>query len=80
MTEADLQKAYEIADELVNGGFAEKDSFEYVLSEALIELKKRLDSFPIRVRPWEFNFLSFEKEDVYGKPLIWAQWPTEERK
>jgi hypothetical protein len=34
---------------------------------------------PAQVSPAEFIHIVTEKEDLTGKPLIWAQWPNEEK-
>jgi len=43
MTEADLKKAIEIAEESTNG-FADDGSFEHLLATAVLELKDRLNN------------------------------------
>jgi hypothetical protein len=43
MTNEELQKAIEVAEESVEG-FAEKDSFEMLLAKAVLELKDRLNN------------------------------------
>ena len=77
MTEADLKKAIEIAEESTNG-FADDGSFEYLLATAVLMLKKRLDKRPVQVKPWEFNMMTQGKEDIRGIPIAWSQWPNEE--
>ena len=42
MTEADLNKAIEVAEEAV-AGFADDDSFEQLLALAVLELRDRLN-------------------------------------
>ena len=42
MTEADLNKAIEVAEEAVEG-FADDDSFEQLLALAVLELRDRLN-------------------------------------
>lgn len=42
MTDIELNKAIEVAGEAVYGGFAQDDSFEYLLSCAVLELASRL--------------------------------------
>jgi hypothetical protein len=79
MTEADLNKAIEIAGESTNG-FADDGSFEHLLAMAVLELKKRLDERPVQVTPWEFNMMTHQKDDMVGKPIAWSQWPNEETK
>jgi hypothetical protein len=80
MTEVDLIKAIEIAEEATNG-FADDGSFEHLLAMAVLELKKRLDKrMPlVQVKPWEFNMLTQDKEDILGKPIAWSQWPNKEK-
>ena len=43
MTEADLNKAIEVAEEAV-AGFADDDSFEQLLALAVLELRDRLNN------------------------------------
>ena len=43
-----------------------------VLSRALERLA------PVQVTPLDFVTMTLEKEHLVGKPIIWAQWPTEE--
>lgn len=35
---------------------------------------------PVQVSPLEFVTAVLEKEHLVGKPLMWAQWPNEEKK
>jgi hypothetical protein len=35
---------------------------------------------PVQVQPLEFVEAVLEKEHLVGKPLMWAQWPNEEKK
>ena len=44
MIDAELNKAIEVAGEAVYGGFAAEDSFEYLLSRAVLILQSRLNS------------------------------------
>jgi hypothetical protein len=34
---------------------------------------------PVQVSPLEFVEAVLEKEHLVGKPLMWAQWPNEEK-
>jgi hypothetical protein len=34
----------------------------------------------VQVLPLEFVTAVFEKEHLVGKPVMWAQWPNEEKK
>jgi len=51
MTNEELQKAIEIAEESV-AGFADKDSFEMLLAEAVLELRERLNTERVTVADW----------------------------
>lgn len=42
MNDEELSKAIEIAGEAVYGGFADDDSFEFLLSRTVLELASRL--------------------------------------
>jgi hypothetical protein len=35
---------------------------------------------PVQVPVLEFVEMVLEKEHLVGKPLVWAQWPNEEKK
>jgi hypothetical protein len=35
---------------------------------------------PVQVSPLEFVTAVLEKEHLVGKPIMWAQWPNEEKK
>jgi hypothetical protein len=39
-----------------------------------------LPTRPVQVQPLEFVEAVLEKEHLVGKPLMWAQWPNEEKK
>jgi hypothetical protein len=56
MTEADLNKAIEIAEEAV-AGFADDDSFEQLLALAVIELRDRLNNLKENVKINQSNLL-----------------------
>ena len=45
------------------------------IQEAL-ETKDR----PVQVSPLEFVEIVYEKEHLIGRPIVWAQWPNEEKK
>jgi hypothetical protein len=51
MTDADLNKAIEVAEEAV-AGFADDDSFEQLLALAVLELRERLDTERVTVADW----------------------------
>jgi len=34
---------------------------------------------PVQVSPLEFVTAVFKKEHLIGKPIMWAQWPNEEK-
>ena len=60
------------------------------LPEAIIEMTpaafERFAAFvaarekPVQVSPLEFVTAVLEKEHLVGKPIMWAQWPNEEKK
>ena len=56
MTEEDLNKAIEVAEEAV-AGFADDDSFEQLLALAVIELRDRLNNLKENVRINQINLL-----------------------
>lgn len=35
---------------------------------------------PVQVSPLEFVEMTYEKEHLVGRPIFWAQWPSEEVK
>ena len=80
MTETELKEAIEVAEEAV-AGFADDDTFEFLLATAVLELNKRLSdcSRPVQVSPWEFNMLTSADDSKVGKPMVWSQWPIEEK-
>ena len=51
-----------------------------LLMEAHLELKKKVEQpKPVQVSPLEFVTAVLEKEHLVGKPIMWAQWPNEEK-
>ena len=34
---------------------------------------------PVQVSPLDFVTITLEKEHLVGRPIIWAQWPNEEK-
>ena len=34
---------------------------------------------PVQVSPLEFVEIVYEKEHLIGRPIVWAQWPNEEK-
>jgi hypothetical protein len=46
----------------------------------LTVLRRALERLaPARVSPLEFVTITLEKEHLVGRPIIWAQWPNEEK-
>ena len=43
------------------------------IKEALAQTK------PVQVSPLDFVTMTLEKEHLVGRPIIWAQWPNEEK-
>jgi hypothetical protein len=37
------------------------------------------DVKPVQVSPLEFIAAAFDKEFLYGKPIMWAEWPNRAR-
>jgi len=37
------------------------------------------DFKPVQVSPLEFIAAAFDKEFLYGKPIMWAEWPNRAR-
>jgi len=37
------------------------------------------DVKPVQVSPLEFISAAFDKEFLYGKPIMWAEWPNREK-
>lgn len=35
---------------------------------------------PVQVSALDFVEMTLEKEHLVGRPIIWAEWPTEEKK
>jgi len=33
----------------------------------------------VQVSPLEFATMVFEKEDLIGNPIVWAEWPNKEK-
>ena len=60
MTEEELMKAIEIAGEAVHGGFADMNSFEYLLAQAVLELYLRYKV------EFENNILLLEEDEERG--------------
>ena len=97
MTKDELVHAFEIAEESV-AGFAPVGSFEMILAEALLTVRKSydedmavmmkrleraLEATPcegaVKVSPWEFSMLTSTDDSKVGKPMVWSQWPIEEK-
>jgi len=38
------------------------------------------DVKPVQVSPLEFIAAAFDKEFLYGKPIMWAEWPNRARR
>jgi hypothetical protein len=45
------------------------------IKEALAQPEQK----PAQVSPLEFVTMTLEKEHLVGRPIIWAQWPNEEK-
>jgi len=51
-----------------------------VAEHILSELEYLPGRQPVQVPVAEFVEMVLEKEHLVGKPLVWAQWPNEEKK
>ena len=48
--------------------------------EAITAINKALaQPKPVQVSPLDFVTMTLEKEHLVGRPIIWAQWPNEEK-
>jgi len=79
MTNEELQKAIEVAEESVEG-FAEEDSFEMLLAKAVLELKDRLSNEREAVANWIMvkGFATGHGDDIVNM-LDELQWQVAER-
>jgi hypothetical protein len=51
-----------------------------LLDKAITALRDRLAQTElVQVSPLEFVTAVLEKEHLVGKPIMWAQWPNEEK-
>ena len=46
---------------------------EHAINEYLAKIKIT------QVTPYDFVEMVYEREDLIGTPLVWAQWPNEEK-
>ena len=51
-----------------------------VVAHTVSELEYLPGRQPVQVPVAEFVEMVSEKEHLVGKPLVWAQWPNEEKK
>lgn len=76
MTDRELmQQALEALEKMKAHSYLRLDYAE----EAISALRERLAQ-PVQVPVAEFVEMVLEKEHLVGKPLVWAQWPNEEKK
>ena len=48
--------------------------------EAITAINKALAQLePVQVSPLDFVTMTLKKEHWVGRPIIWAQWPNEEK-
>jgi hypothetical protein len=51
-----------------------------MLKENITAIKEALaQPKPVQVSPLDFVTMTLEKEHLVGRPIIWAQWPNEEK-
>jgi hypothetical protein len=48
------------------------------LRQAITEAEKK--QMCVQLSPFDFVTIVIDKEDMVGKPIIWAQWPNEEER
>jgi hypothetical protein len=72
MTEADLNKAIEIAEESTNG-FADDGSFEHLLATAVLELRDRLSNEREACAKIAANRMLIDKNENMKKGYFLAQ-------
>jgi len=46
--------------------------------KAITAIKEALAQRVVQVKPWEFNMMTQDKEDITGEPIAWSQWPNKE--
>ena len=73
-----LKLALEALQDYVDeyGPWSDDSGAQYVLrvgKEALAQPE------PVQVSPLDFVTMTLEKEHLVGRPVIWAQWPNEEK-
>jgi hypothetical protein len=78
MTDRELmQQALDALEKMKAHSYLRLDYAE----EAISALRDRLEQTElVQVSPLEFVTAVLEKEHLVGKPLMWAQWPNEEKK
>ena len=54
---------------------------EITIIQEAVKHSRRLveEQRPVEVSPLEFVTAVLEKEHLIGKPIMWAQWPNEEK-
>ena len=75
-------EALESASRYGAGGFEDaKDALREALAWQERYEAGKLANRPegAQVSPLEFVTMTMEKEHLVGKPIIWAQWPNEEK-
>lgn len=59
---------------------AEKTAFAFGWFKAMeAQRMAKPEQKPAQVSPLEFVTMTLEKEHLVGRPIIWAQWPNEEK-
>jgi len=60
---------------------AEEQGYYQLNEQAINAIKEALETKdrPVQVSPFEFVEIVYEKECLIGRPIVWAQWPNEEK-
>jgi len=63
------------------GTFSPTDEAIELYDKAIRAIKEALETKdrPVQVSPFEFVEIVYEKECLIGRPIVWAQWPNEEK-
>ena len=74
-----LKLALEFIERVNRDGWILAD-FEPEMYATITAIKEALaQPKPVQVSPLDFVTMTLEKEHLVGRPIIWAQWPNEEK-
>ena len=75
-------EALRLALEALENSWTEPNNEQYEIEKnAITAIKEALETKdrPVQVSPFEFVEIVYEKECLIGRPIVWAQWPNEEK-